>query len=374
VRIVLFSANQKVKDAFGTPALKGKVAIEVRTPSELVKALRCLSRDCLVYFDVAKLGEAEIGGVSRLLGKTGLPHGFVDPGDRVRDVALLFQRGASDFIGGRILKHGIDSERFKRAFAKHPAADRQAAGGGVHARAKTRKAHPKSRRTVSEPSERKSGLVETPGENVPSAASWADIEEGREYLFCLMYIELDSLAELRKSLGEKNILLTVKTFRDYVERSIASHGGRLWMWKEFTGLALFPFDGSRCDAVTPCLRLMLANRIFSADLPFLSASISYRIALHIGGTVYRRKGDTGEIVSDALNSVFHLGRKFLEPGNFYITKPVYEHAPEGLKKCFLEAGVFEGSVIMRMRLPRLPFPPNHGGNRKRSSGSFPSAV
>jgi hypothetical protein len=124
------------------------------------------------------------------------------------------------------------------------------------------------------------------------------------------------------------------------------------MWNEFNGLALFPFDGSSCDAVIPCLRLMLANRIFSADFPFLSTALSYRIALHIGSTVYRRKGDTGEIVSDALNSVFHLGRRFLAPGNFTITKAVYDRVPECLKSCFREGGAYDGTAIMRMRLPR----------------------
>jgi hypothetical protein len=343
VRIVLFSSNKKVKDALGAPAAKGRFELEIRAPSEFRKALKGLSRGCFVYFDVAGRTEAEIGRIARLLGKKGLPHGFVDPGDRIRDVARLFQLGASDFVGGRLLKKEIDPARLRRAVLERI----------VPARAKTRQARPKTKRAVFKPSKpKKPGFIKTPGEDIPPAASWGEIEEGKEYLFCLMYIELDNLAELRKSLGEKNILLTVKTFREYVERSIAPHCGRLWMWNEFNGLALFPFDGSRCDAVTPCLRLMLANRIFSADLPFLSTSLSYRIALHIGGTVYRRKGDTGEIVSDALNSVFHLGRKFLKPGNFTITKAVYDRVPDCLKKCFLEAGVFEGSGIMRMRLPR----------------------
>jgi hypothetical protein len=355
VRIVLFSASTKVKGAFG-PAAKGEFTLEIRPPSALPKALRNLSRDCFVYVDVSTRKEAEIDRIGRVLAKTGLRHGFVDPGDSIRDIALLFQRGASDFIGSWILKKGIDSARFKRATDMWSVSSLPPRGSTASG-AEIRKTKTKKTRAVIKPQERKDtgsmiGSVERYGESAPSAASWEQIEEGREYLFCLMYTELDNLPELRKSLGEKNILLTVKTFKEWVERSIAPYGGRLWIWKEFNGLALFPFDGSRCDAVVPCLRLMLANRIFSADLPSLSTALSYRIALHIGSTIYRRKGDTGEIVSDALNSVFHLGRKFLEPGNFTITKAVYEHIPECLKGCFLEAGAFEGAVIMRMRLPR----------------------
>jgi hypothetical protein len=356
VRIVLFSASTKVKNAFEAAA-KGETSLEIHAPPALANALGKLQGGCLVYVDVSKLEEAEIVKVGRALGKAGLPHGFVDPGDGIKDVALLFQSGASDFIGGTLLKKGIDPARFKRAAEAFSASGRSSGGISALPTAKTRTTRSKKARAAAKLSERKStgSPADSAGrsrETAPPASSWGEIEEEREYLFCLMYIEMDNLAELRKSLGEKNILLTVKTFKEWVERSIASYDGKLWMWKEFNGLALFPFDGSRCGAVVPCLRLMLAKRIFSADLPFLGTALSYRIALHIGSTVYRRKGDTGEIVSDALNSVFHLGRKFLEPGNFTITQSVYACIPDCLKDCFIEAGTFEGSAVMRMRLPR----------------------
>jgi hypothetical protein len=123
------------------------------------------------------------------------------------------------------------------------------------------------------------------------------------------------------------------------------------MWHDFEGLVLFPFNGERCNAVLTCLRLMLSQKIYSVETPYFHSMLSMRIAMHIGNTIYRKAGDTGTIVSDSLNTVFNLGRKFGNPGNFYLTRQVLEFAQEGLTGCFVPAGHFNGMEIMRMMLP-----------------------
>jgi hypothetical protein len=132
---------------------------------------------------------------------------------------------------------------------------------------------------------------------------------------------------------------------------VAGANGRLWIWDDYGGLALFPYDGTDFEPVLTCYRLALSRRIYNIEVFSLSVQHSYRIALDIGSTVYRSRGRTGTLVSGAINDIFNLGKKFCKPGNFYITEKVFELVPEGLKKRFLPVGNFQGNKIMRMRLP-----------------------
>jgi hypothetical protein len=105
------------------------------------------------------------------------------------------------------------------------------------------------------------------------------------------------------------------------------------------------------EAPVVCLRLMLARKIFSVEEIGLDLIFSYRIAFHIGNTVYKRKGNTGTIVSKSINTIFHLGQKYLYEGQFYITEEALRFMPEGLKKTFTRVGNYEGHDILRMKLP-----------------------
>jgi hypothetical protein len=76
---------------------------------------------------------------------------------------------------------------------------------------------------------------------------------------------------------------------------------------------------------------------------------SYRVALHIGATTYHTRGQTGRIVSDSVNTIFHLGRKFTRPGHFCMTETAVPYIPAGIRQYFVPAGRFEGHEITRMR-------------------------
>jgi len=97
---------------------------------------------------------------------------------------------------------------------------------------------------------------------------------------------------------------------------------------------------------------MLDRNIISAEDIGFNIPLSYRISLHIGNTVYKNRGDTGHIVSDTINSVFHIGQKYAGPGGFYVTQEIFPFIPKGLDAYFIPAGVFEGREIRRMRSTR----------------------
>lgn len=123
------------------------------------------------------------------------------------------------------------------------------------------------------------------------------------------------------------------------------------MWSEYGGLVLFPFDGKNCDAVLTAYRMCLNRTIISAEEFDFDTLLSYRIALHIGNTLYRPRGKTGSIIADSVNFIFHLGHQFAQPGEFCLTSTVFPYVPKGLESSFVDSGVFEGYRVYRMRRP-----------------------
>ena len=131
---------------------------------------------------------------------------------------------------------------------------------------------------------------------------------------------------------------------------VKKFGGRLWMWFSFGGIVLFPFDAKSCPALTCGFRLMLFRHLYDVEGSYFPHFLSFRTVLQIGNTPYSEQ-DTGHIVSDSLNSIFHLGQQFLRPGEFCVTEEVMRFGHSALRSYFTAAGTFEGRQILRMRRP-----------------------
>ena len=180
-----------------------------------------------------------------------------------------------------------------------------------------------------------------------SGSDWSGIKSGSEYTFLFMFIELDNKAEIRQ-MGQEYAARVLDQFHDYITEVVSPARGKVWMWMDFGGLILFPFNGKECEAVIPAFKLMLDNRFTSSEIFDLDIFLTYRIAMHVGNTVYKTRGDTGTIVSDSINSIFHIGQKFAGTGTFCLTGEVFQYIPKGLGHCFAPAGEFEGREIMKM--------------------------
>lgn len=324
VEIIVFSDSKSVRDAFTGLTLKGKCGVSFMKTGDLRKGVALIPPDALVYIDVSKMDGAAVKKALRLLsGNNGLRYAVVDPKNTIRDAGALFHGGACDYVCRETLREGISEKRIRCAA--------------------------EFRKTEEPPVEPESGGMR-PGHR-PSGRDWKEIRTGQEYTFCFMFIELDNLKESKKTFGDANLSNPIEPFLRHVERSVTPAGGRVWMWTEYGAIVLFPFDGQRCDAALACFKMMLARKVFSIEESGFNAWVSYRIALHIGNTIYRSMGETGTIVSDSLNSIFHLGQKFARPGHFYLTDEVFGFVPAPLRDFFVPAGKFEGRDILRMRLP-----------------------
>jgi len=323
--LIVFTNSSRVRDAFRIGRRNRHIAQPVFLRiKELKKALKTARVGTLVYLDVSRMDEkTRRSALRELAGEQGILFGALDGENAVKDPAEVFHFGAVDYVNGKTLAAGITTKRITRITgylaeqrdeAVVPAAD---------------------------------AAREVP--RIP-AAEWKDIIPGREYTFYLLFMEIDGKEDMEKRYDRSNLKRAVASVRSYIERFAASFGGRVWMWGDFNGIILFPFNGSESRAVRFALRFMLFKHFYDIQESQFPNFLSYRIAIHMGNLVYS-DNNKGHIVSDTLNSVFHMGKQFAEPGNFYVTAEVLKEADKRYRDFFVEAGLFEGRKMLRMRHP-----------------------
>jgi hypothetical protein len=320
--VIILVTDQKQPPApFRDITGKNGLTLTVVAASALKKLIGTLPADAFVYLDASSFkGKGLQTAINSLL-EAGRAPGICDIKGTVEDPALLIFDGAADYLGKSAAAVKVNPARMKKVLEYAE----KLAGGGSSAPA----AHPAG----------------------AAAECWDDIEEGKDYPFCMMYIELDHLAEMKRRVEAATIDRIVQSFHDYLPRVIAPLEGRIWIWGDYGGLILFPGEEIRGDVIMTACRLVLYRRIISVEEFDHGLSLSFRIAIHVGETTYQCRGETGTIVSDSINSIFHLGSKFARPGNLYVTREAAPFIPPQMADAFIPAGEYEGREILRMKLP-----------------------
>jgi hypothetical protein len=319
MKIVIFSDNKAIVNVF--PSLKkgGSDSYEVFPSAQCAKLTKKLEPGSLVYLDATSFKTALLKMLSALGKRDDISTAVIDPKGIVIDPAQLFHCGAADYIGKDLVKKKFSAQRFK---------------------------------VVTDFSDvMHECFTEDTGENaIPlSGPDWKLVRSGKEYRFCFLFVELDRGSSIKTSQFGGQNKNPADMFKKYVETQLKGSGGKVWMWMDYSGLILFPFDGKTCSAVAPLLRLILNRSIFVVDESIFNQMLSFRVALHIGSTAYRDRGDTGKIVSDTINFIFHLGQKRAEPGSVYVSEEVRSLIPPTLSELFTDADEFEGRKIFRMK-------------------------
>jgi len=329
VNILVFSDSRKLLEKMKLRRRKGVVE-EVRFAAfqEFTARLKAVDTPTLCYLDISAVETDKIAGyLRRLRKKENVFYGIVDPTGKIGDVGRLFHDGAVDYLNRQVLENGSGMSRLKPILdylrgTQPVVLDRIAASASQRRGAPYR----------------------------PSGSDWASVEPGREYTFSMMFIELDGKDQMERSFGAENLSIALSSFRAYIDGFVRKFGGRLWMWFSFGGIVLFPFDAKSCPALTCGFRLMLFRRLYDIEGSHFPHFLSIRLALQIGNTPYTKE-NIGHIVSDSLNSIFHLGQQYVQPGNFCVTEEVLQFGQPALRDYFVPAGTFEGTKILRMRLP-----------------------
>lgn len=327
MHVIVFSDNLQVRDSFkARGAGKGENSLSFAWWKGFRRLVPALKEPTLCYLDLSGLPGGKLTGALRLLAKNPhLAYGLIDPGGELSDPSRFFHDGAVDYLNRAVLQEGIDSRRLARVWAYSRRVRADSAGQATGAAA--------------------SGVL-----YLPSGCDWSEVYPGREYTFCILFIELDGKEEMERKYGMGNLNIALSSFRSYIENSVKSSLGRLWYWSSFGGLVLFPFNGKECPAIGCLFRLVLFRHLYDIEESPFPNFLSYRLVLHLGNLVYSDR-NVGSVVSESLNSVFHLGQQFARPGGFYLTEEALRFGPPALKPFFLEAGVFEGRKILCMRQP-----------------------
>ena len=305
---------------------KPRGGVETLPLADMKRLVVGLGEETMVYIDVRGLKEADrrrhlAAALKLASGRVGV----LDSDGSVKDVASLFHAGAVDYVGKALGAPALTPKRFKAVMAW---AGRTPAPSAVPPAA-----------------------AAAPGITTPSNGDgWASVKEGREHTFAFLFIEVDDAEEMKKRYEPANLASAMETFRAFIERMVTPSGGRLWMWSRFGGLVLFPLQESECPALLCGLRILLSRLFYDAEDSPLPGMLSFRMALSIGSTVYHAN-DTGRIVSDGINSIFHLGRRYAKPGTFLVSSEVAARAPEALRPFLVSAGIYEGRRILRMLQP-----------------------
>lgn len=267
----------------------------------------------------------------------------IDPQGVVEDPAELFHMGACDYLPPSQLTGRIKAARLHRVS--------EYVQTGVPGRP-TRESD-----SVQQPASR-SGMAGYPRRAewiIPSGTDWSSIRKGKEYSFYFLYIALLPGEEMSVKSGEANRQHIQSQFEQAVRKWVKPDQGKIWMWTGWGGVVLFPFAPAYSQPVITATRLILNRPLISIEDIKIDSLVDYHLALHVGNTVYNPRGDTGELISDDINFIFHLGKKRMEKNSLYVTETAYPQVPQRMRRLFVEEAAFEGRSIHRMQ--RIRFKP-----------------
>lgn len=328
IDLYLFSKNRKVLSFFSKIRKSKSISMVIYDPEKYKAILRNTGQNTFVYMDISSFDDP---GRKKLINyitkQQRFDFGILDPKNDIDDPGILFHMGCSDYIGKSAIKGEIKPGRIKNAVDYYfiEADD--------------------------------DDLMRVPAiedlQTILSGHNWDNIKSGKEYTFCLFYIEIDILPEWANKSGEAHIDEVMEFFYAHLHKVITPLNGKLWIKTDFGGLVLFPFDGSCTSIIIECMKLVMNKIIISAEEYTYNTILTYRMALDIGNTKYMVRGNTGKIISDSVNFIFHFGKKYAEAGNFYLTERVYNDVPLGLSDQFIPSESFENRSIYRMKQPKL---------------------
>lgn len=291
---------------------------ERKSPQDLEALCADPPEDSIVFLDAAALPKRALAeAMDRLSSSRHLRWAIIDRTRILKDTALVFHLGGCDYIGADAEEGSIDLQRLDRAalFASRMDPD-------------TRAHH----------SHRSHGST-FPG--------WDALEEGKSYELLILFASIADAEGLRTRLGETRFA-RLKASAQALAASIAHDaGGLLWITDDRSFLLLFQPD--TCSQVmNSCLKVLANMRLISFEQFRLDQeSVSLSFSLRRAVLPWQKPGQTGTVIADALNYIFHLGRRFTPPGTIDLVDGLGSELPPRLASRLENAGDFEGRSIER---------------------------
>ena len=352
-RIVVFTDDDSYRTSFAALERSRTYAVEFYPKDELRSVVRDLTEPTVLYYDLeGESQHARSRNIRYLTRGPEHPIGVIDGAETVPDPAELFHAGAVDYLGPNALEQGVQPKRVRRALSLFEHAYGQNGSAGVGNARVDDEADQLCDDATTGGSSATMVLSPQTGQRMarcrPSGLDWSRIQASQDYTFLMLYAELDLDSDLRRIWSTRRIESLSASFRNYLETELADHQARTWMWHDTAGLLLLPFDGQHCLVLRDCVRLMLSQTLMAVEHLDLSHAVGFRLALTTGETTYQNSGQTGGIISDSVNFVFHLGKKYLRLGQFIVGEEVLWLADPRLRKLFTFDKRYENRELHRM--------------------------
>lgn len=313
MRVVVYAADPEERKLSGliARAMPQGTELEILPFSSLARSYRKKAAGSFVYIEAAAEPDAarlvELG--AKLSAVEGCAWGVIDKAGDIADPASLFFAGAKDYIGPRLVKSGVGSERVGCALAFAGMTSRRARADGEPA-------------------------APFPG--------WGSLKVGDEIRVRFCYAAVGNQRELLERIGEKRLNKLKEDVASFLEPWAKECGGIVWIREPTGNLILFPPRDEGMNPVLAAFRLLLDRALVGYEVFRLETPLTFRFAFHAGATMWRPPGSTGTIVSDDVNFIFHLGMKAADDGVVFVSDEAERSVPAYLRDLFAVAGDFEG--------------------------------
>jgi len=284
----------------------------------LAQVLKQMNPLDFLYWEVPQ-DESEMKKGLKLLSKReDLLWGILDPQGQVKDPADLFFNGACDYLGIPNFPETLGLPRFNRMIQWGTRGDDQ------------------------EVLDSDSSPAPSPGFNLQQ------VVPGQEYSFFFLLVTISDVPGLKKRFGDKRFHQLVSDFQTWLGWSVQEEGGQIWMEMDTSFLILFP-DHQSTTGIIYGFKTLLARLHLGFEYFRLERPLDLTLAAHRGTSAWQPPGKTGTVVSDAVNSIFHLGQKYAPVNTLSMTENCLAFVPETFKDMIIPVGSYEGREIFRFQ-------------------------
>ncbi len=126
----------------------------------------------------------------------------------------------------------------------------------------------------------------TENPRVRKSRNWGALEEGVEYPFAFLAIDIVDNSQLVKTHTKTAISRTYDDLRSLVNSSIDGRNGRIWNWEGDGGLIAFFFGDKHTSAVLSGMEIINELYIYNRTSCALNKPLAVRIGVHGGSCEY----------------------------------------------------------------------------------------
>ncbi|HTX71987.1 MAG TPA: hypothetical protein VMC79_04105 [Rectinemataceae bacterium] len=332
MRLLAYIADESIRRL--SPVLERAcppdLELEILPRSSFGRSAKKKAPGSFVYVDAEGLDTDHVLDLGARTSEAGcMGWGVLDRTGAVEDPARLFFGGATDYVSPLLLK---------AALSRIPATAKKSGSAAVFNETRLRSALTAAGFASSEEPD-----------SVETFPGWKRLTEGEAVAVRFCYAAIGNQRELLERIGETRLYRLREDFAAFLNPWAAECGGLVWIREAIGSLLLFPPVDEGMNPILAAFRLLLDRALIGYEVFRLETPLSFRFAFHAGRTMWRKPGSTGDVVSEDVNFIFHLGARASPDGMIVVTESSESMIPTCLRDLFSIAGDFEGKSLISSR-------------------------